>query len=261
METSHGPSFECANSSFPEFPNFPRYGCDSPFNLLIGGLIAMKNVNPNPDAIVLIGDLSVHDTPTLDQLNKTWDAALDTFRQYFPAPVKIFLTLGNNDAYQDYDLNPNTTASDWLNVLAEKMDRYKIDYNRDTWAKAGYTSTEITIGSQVVKFIGLNTIFYSRKNPFIVPPYRLNSKNIDHVLNPMTFNKKLFKMYSSSKSLFTAATPKPDAYLPAGGIVDPAGQFELLNSDLQDCAKNNKRPYIFGHIPPMYFDFFLIIFT
>lgn len=99
------------------------YGCDSPLSLLVSALENAQTIVPCQTststsasasasassttpctryaAVVVVGDLTVHERThvniSLDVVFAAVNTSLATIRRYFPSPMPLLITIGNND--------------------------------------------------------------------------------------------------------------------------------------------------------------------
>lgn len=106
---------------------YGRIGCDSPHSLFLSGLNEMKKVNPNPDVIIVPGDMVAHvipknngifDPDAYKKLRTTITNFTMTIASVFPTTPIVF-TQGNDD----YVINYNVPNQQY------KYDYYKFAYN------------------------------------------------------------------------------------------------------------------------------------
>ena len=233
------------------------FGCDPPLSLIRTTFADMARTCATPRAVIVVGDVSVH-CGACDQINifngtnviRAMENVLENIRIWFPT-TEVVMTLGNNDVYPDYDLN--VTATEWLRKVADVFVKYNVTFNRTTFLQAGYSSTDLVVSETVtVKVVSLNTLLYAKYNPYLnVNTY---SNSLDGILGPKTFGKRLTGskiILATNDNEVTYPPVYPDKYLPPHGYKDPAGQFDLLRADLNDCLAGSKRLLLFGHIGPM----------
>jgi hypothetical protein len=108
---------------------YGRHGCDSPYSLLKSTLEEMKTRNPNPDLIVVPGDIVTHIIPSLSHnftlekyeslkeviANSTKEIALN-----FPK-VPVIFTQGNDDYVVNYQVPNKTYKRDFYSFAYKKV--------------------------------------------------------------------------------------------------------------------------------------------
>eukprot|EP01127_Copromyxa_protea_P014298 TRINITY_DN3960_c0_g1_i1.p1 TRINITY_DN3960_c0_g1~~TRINITY_DN3960_c0_g1_i1.p1 ORF type:complete len:427 (-),score=52.13 TRINITY_DN3960_c0_g1_i1:28-1308(-) len=155
---------------------YGKYGCDSPETLVDSAFQYMHKVEPNPDFILLGGDLPCHKlTRPEDSLN-TYLAVLKKSAQAFPN-VPTVVTMGNNDFFPRYSVN--TTMSTWLTPLAiemRKLGLFKTTKEFDTFSQNGYYAT--LFDSIKLKVISINTVLFS---PYYQPYPAPTNKQLEHL--------------------------------------------------------------------------------
>lgn len=157
------------SKSFSPSQNYVQSYCDSSYSLILSTLLQMQSIDPNPEFILLTGDLLAHSTMKLE-VNGVLDpernkqivhSALqnlsDTLIQFFPY-TQMLPTIGNNDAYNHYYMPEGYFKYEYLNFM------YTL------WQKHGnISSTFLTDGYYSVNtyseytIICLNTLFFSYK--------------------------------------------------------------------------------------------------
>lgn len=149
-----------------------RVGCDSPLKLIRSALKQMQNLNPDPEFIIVTGDVVGHytyDMPTVEgridkafnrrMVQQTYDAIVAVFNESFPL-TQVILAYGNNDGYGDY-WNPNisTGRQFWGNIQQSYL-----ELNQDisqSFLDGGYY---LTHGKSGLPIIVLNSNFFSVKD-------------------------------------------------------------------------------------------------
>lgn len=155
------------------------YGKDSDYGLMMAAFAAMKNVNANPDFIVITGDFLGHDfqadyahytgIDNTDSLNNfitktTQFIAMELGKQFPNVPV--YPVLGNNDAFcGDYMIQPdNGFLKVFEQTWAPFLDSVKgMNTMAKTFPSGGYYAASLP-GFPDHVIIGLNTIFFSPKD-------------------------------------------------------------------------------------------------
>jgi len=210
-DVHYGP--ELGNQASPSIADV-AFGDDSPFWLVNSSIYAMAQFVPNPDFILISGDLVAHSLSSenssyalvygaevLSTISEIFAKAYNTTNKYVSSPITA---LGNNDLYPKYAA-PNTTAS-WFQMFA------------DNWPSLNYDTTEQQ------SFLGGGS--YTIDIP--IPGSSLGSIRII----------VLHTNYWSSSNTLTA------------NDADPGGVLAFLTNQLSSAQTSGKKVYILGHIPP-----------
>jgi sphingomyelin phosphodiesterase acid-like 3 len=148
-----------------------RSGCDSSEKLLRSTLKHMREVQADPEFIVVTGDIVGHytyDMLTEDgridkaynrrMVQRTYSTITNLFKEFFP-DTQVILAYGNNDGYGDY-WNPTSAES---HEFWESLELYYEDLNPDiseSFTEGGYYLTHSSSGLPVIV---LNTNFFTIK--------------------------------------------------------------------------------------------------
>lgn len=178
-EPNYNSSYFCHKVGGHEYPMDPvptpdiqplaRFSCDSSFYLVESAISKMSQVDPNPDFIIITGDIIAHSTMDILKEDGTYDRnynkhllyvshakVRDLLQKYFPS-TQIVPSIGNNDGYSDYVVPSGS----------EKLEYYK--FLHDIWQPlvknispsfldGGYYSTSTKGGYRI---INLNSNFFS----------------------------------------------------------------------------------------------------
>ncbi|MDR3554577.1 MAG: hypothetical protein P4L55_07470 [Syntrophobacteraceae bacterium] len=156
-----------------------RIGDETNYNLLASALAQMKLSCPSPDFILFSGDLLAHKfrkyrTEVFVHNERAYRAFVKQTLEFigwkihrtFPRTHVVF-TLGNNDSYEDYKIEPNGS------FLHDTMNLYFTDYLKagpaelDSFARTFKTSGNYAFcptGWSGNLILSLNDIFFSGKN-------------------------------------------------------------------------------------------------
>jgi len=108
---------------------YGRHGCDSPYSLFKSTLKKMVEVNPNPNLIIVPGDLVTHmvssekDTFNLTdyaELKRVIENHTREVAMSFPNTPIVF-TLGNNDYAMNYQVPNKTYKEDYYSFVFQKI--------------------------------------------------------------------------------------------------------------------------------------------
>eukprot|EP01104_Vermistella_antarctica_P007810 TRINITY_DN1924_c0_g1_i1.p1 TRINITY_DN1924_c0_g1~~TRINITY_DN1924_c0_g1_i1.p1 ORF type:complete len:572 (-),score=82.67 TRINITY_DN1924_c0_g1_i1:35-1750(-) len=196
-----------------------QHGCDSPASLVNLTLETMQQMEPNPDFILVPGDLTFHDewrfNPTQaeadDVLASIISFVTNKIVEVFP-DTPVITTLGNDDFYPDYNVTQSwlaRIASIWSPLLTQYGDPDAVT----TFTKGGYwraTLDNFGGGSLRLVVLAMNTVTYSVKNP---------------------------------------NTPA-DGFCGLSNGNDPYGQLEWLKDQLKQAQSDGDVVWVLGHIPP-----------
>lgn len=152
-----------------EIQSLARNKCDSSLSLIESALSKMTQINPNPEFIIMTGDLIAHFTMDLLKEDGTYDynynkqllylshtQISELLRKYFPN-TQIIPSIGNNDGYSDYVIPSDS----------ERMEYYTFLHNlwiplckniSPSFFDGGYYSTSTQNG---YRFINLNSNLFS----------------------------------------------------------------------------------------------------
>ncbi|XP_023676996.2 acid sphingomyelinase-like phosphodiesterase 3b isoform X1 [Paramormyrops kingsleyae] len=160
------PDRVCASSGTRPAPNAGTYGhynCDSPWELVLSSINAMKAILSDPDFIVWTGD----DTPHVsdDQLGE--DAVLRivgnitrVLRQTFPE-TKVYDALGNHDYHPKSQLPPEPNSI--YSRIAELWQDWLEPESQLTFNKGGFYTEEL-LKKSGYRVLILNTNLYYDQN-------------------------------------------------------------------------------------------------
>ena len=82
---------------------YGQYGCDSSPALAKASLRAAAAAMPNPDIVLILGDLVMHDSPSADFDHGVFRSMSRLIREAFPnRPYACQVPLGNNDVFPNY---------------------------------------------------------------------------------------------------------------------------------------------------------------
>jgi len=148
-----GPAQQCT----PTRPasEYGQIGCDAPLPLVEAALAAASQAVPEPDAVLVSGDLVWHHPS-----NRS--ASIDTFRRVagllgdaFPSACVM---LGNNDVFPDYDSNISDPSfyAQQAGVAGHVCNL--TDASAAQYAERGFYSRQLWPG---LRLVGLNTNLYS----------------------------------------------------------------------------------------------------
>jgi len=108
---------------------YGRHGCDSPYSLFKSTLEKMKAQNPNPDLIVVPGDMVTHIIPSLthnftlekyESLKEVISNSTKEIALMFPK-VPVIFTQGNDDYVVNYQVPNKTYKKDFYSFVYEKV--------------------------------------------------------------------------------------------------------------------------------------------
>lgn len=152
---------------------YGRYGCDPPYSMVESVLDEMSARFPNPDWVLICGDLAAHVLPSANLTASAINTTTQKVINAFPG-IPIVVTPGNNDFYPRYSVN--TSISIWLEVLATIWEPLFPDENaKASFLKGGYYSRKLFPNLEV---ISLNTILFS---PNYQPYPPLDSLPYEHL--------------------------------------------------------------------------------
>lgn len=152
--------------------DFGRFECNTNKNLLISTLKKIKDINNNPQLILLGGDLISHKIMELslqdpkEIIKKTLREFVSVISDFFPNTV-VLPTTGNNDFYERYNVPVGDSKVDqyssWKNTFFSDL-RIKRLLNSDyetTLNDGSYYSYKF---SEELTFISLNSNYFNNKN-------------------------------------------------------------------------------------------------
>eukprot|EP00041_Stephanoeca_diplocostata_P016789 m.331827 g.331827 ORF g.331827 m.331827 type:complete len:511 (-) comp20486_c0_seq1:185-1717(-) len=178
--TPHG--YVCNESSSP--PQLPKFGCDSPLGLLTHTFSEAARIHPDPDFVLIAGDSVRHDghlmPDSMHDIGEIIDTVLNTSMRFFPRAqtthasttdphLRVLLTLGNNDVFEDYVLQVTdaTENNTYLNFIAQHWSSQLTRTELLDVLSGGYYEREVTDG---LRILSLNTIVYSVHHCDYGPP-------------------------------------------------------------------------------------------
>lgn len=191
---------------------YGRYGCDSPYSLVASAVAAAQAALPDPDFVVVLGDMVRHGAHELARPRLFTLAAISNVtalvESAFPNAPRIHhmqfaTTFGNNDLEPSYFINVSSKCDQPF--LADVAELWAPLLSLDAGAAAtlacgGYYNVTI---SASLTLIALNTILYS----------------VDH---------------------------KP----PSAEEADPLGQFAWLREQLTSARDRHSIVYVISHVAP-----------
>ena len=165
-----------SSSSDKHISRFPE---ETNYNLLASTLVEMKQACPAPDFILFSGDLLAHrfakyHTEVFSGNERAFRAFVKEtlkfigteFHRTFPS-VHVVFTLGNNDSYEDYKIEPSGS------FLHDTMNLYFTDYLKagptrlnsfaSTFKSGGNYAFFPTVSS-ANRVLSMNDIFFSKNN-------------------------------------------------------------------------------------------------
>lgn len=186
-----------------------KFGCDTPRSLVISTLTAMREACPDPDFILLGGDLSAHCQPSWESTYASVAAATDFITAQFPNTTVLPL-IGNNDLFphNSLPLGPTELLSDYAALWQHWLDPVAEPGYAENLALAGYYTA---LPVQGLRVISLNTMYYN--------------------LEWCPYN-----------------TTDCDSYTDLPREIDPMGQFAWLQEQLAAAEAAEERVLIQGHI-------------
>ncbi len=156
-------------------------GAETNYNLLASTLAEMKLACPAPDFILFSGDLLAHKfrkyhTEVFSGNERAFRAFVKETLKFigtevhrtFPG-VHVVFTLGNNDSYEDYGIEPNGS------FLHNTMNLYFADYLKAEPAKLNSFASTFKSGGNYAftptvssgnRLLSINDIFFSEKNHY-----------------------------------------------------------------------------------------------
>ena len=196
---------------------YGRVGCDAPLALIESALADSKRNLPNPDFIVLTGDIVRHHSDMLGgalpgRLVSVFQTISDLIAKYFTLTTIVGQSFGNDDFQKNYFFNVSKKCDQpllkaVLPILQRMMPPLTHD-SKTNFNCGGFYSFSVTSKLSIVV---INTILYSVRH------------------NPLIPNQA-------------------DSY-------DPMGQFAWLESTLKTMQSNGNSVWIVGHIAPGYESF------
>ena len=130
-------------------------GCDLSTDMLESALLKAKEINPDPDLLVLPGDFLPHDVARygVDEVQRTFQTVVEKLQTHFPE-TQIALALGNNDYFH---ISKPQEVEGHLQFLSELWTPLTGTMS-ESFREAGYYSALTRSGHMVVS---LNTNFFS----------------------------------------------------------------------------------------------------
>jgi predicted phosphodiesterase len=152
-----------------DIESFIRPYCDSSFSLIDSALKQMSKIDPDPEFILLTGDLIAHYTSALLQQDGKYNPIYNSllikqslqdisslFLLYFPN-TQIIPMIGNNDAYEDYEIPTGFDKSEYFDFLYTVWNPLAKNIPR-TFFIDGYFNMKTSSGFNV---IALNSDYFS----------------------------------------------------------------------------------------------------
>ncbi|MGA2226156.1 MAG: metallophosphoesterase [Syntrophobacteraceae bacterium] len=156
-------------------------GEETNYNLLASTLVQMKGVCPAPDFILFSGDLLAHTfkkyrTEVFSGNERAFRAFVKETLKFigqevhrtFPR-VHVVFTLGNNDSYGDYEIEPNGSfLHNTMNLYFTyylKAEPARLNSFASTF-KSGGNYAFLPTGSSANRVLSINDIFFSERNGY-----------------------------------------------------------------------------------------------
>ncbi|KAL0223045.1 hypothetical protein P9112_002435 [Eukaryota sp. TZLM1-RC] len=186
---------------------FGRPGCDIPYPLAKSCFDAAKRFAPDPEFILVGGDLPSHDLPSADVSMNLVRNVTKEITTRFPH-VPIISTIGNNDVYPGY------TAPDLFELSkvwgpAMKNEKAAEEFSRQGFYRFDLNNSKLT-------FLVLSTNMYSPsyKDSFSFFSSANYKSNVDPFGQFQWLEKQLKRTYSEGRSVLIAGhiAPGPNAY-------------------------------------------------
>ena len=226
---SLGPLCKCNNATGratsacvlqKEASRYGQIGCDAPPALNAASLEAAAAALPQPDLVLVLGDLVMHKAPSKKLTMQIFDEMSAAIAKTFlNKPKACTVPLGNADVFPDYYVNNSDTQ--YYEAQAKvAMEHCGIDaVTAKRFSRYGYYN--LTMVKHRLLVLVINTNIYSPEN---CP---------DGVYGD--------GLYGDEESGFTHNVCGKD----------PLGQFEWLEQQLSTAESLGYRVHIHGHIPPV----------
>ena len=221
-----------AHCASPTASPFGQFGCDSPWALVESMLVAAHAEEPNPDAVLMLGDFTRHNMKQLDDptavIQEIWQNVSALAANLWPSVRPVFHLqplIGNNDLQSNYGVNVTTDAPPGHSANGSSVVDPWMEQLSHAWA--GSFSEEEQIS-------WLHGGFYVREQP-------VGSGNLIVSLNTVAYS--------------------PYANIPPQFASDPLGQWQWLEQSVLKPALasgGKQRVYITGHVPPMVDDLYFV---
>ena len=163
------------NCTAPNSVQYGRVGCDAPLSLIETALASAKANLPNPDFIVLTGDVIRHHSEGLGgslpgRLVNLFQIISDLISTYFTPTISVGQSFGNDDFQKNYFFNTTEECNQPLLKavlpIFQRMIPPLTYADKNSFHCGGYYSFNI---NSKLSIIVLNTILYSvRHNPIII---------------------------------------------------------------------------------------------
>ena len=150
---------------------FIRPYCDSSFSLVNSALSKMFEIDPNPEFILLTGDLIAHYTSALLQQDGKFNPVYNSllikqsmqdisalFLEYFPK-TQVIPMIGNNDAYQDYEIPSGFEKFEYFDFLYTVWNPLAKTIPR-TFFIDGYYNLMVSTGNVIVMNSDYFSVYY-----------------------------------------------------------------------------------------------------
>lgn len=192
---------------------YGKYGCDAPAALVQWTLDAMYEVNPQPDFILLLGDLSAHCQINIDSTMDSVQQATQLISNTF-GNVTVLPVVGNNDVFphNQLPLGPTEIMSNYAELWNHWLEPVATPGYEENFTLAGFYSASPVPG---IRVISLNTLFYG------------------------------VEWCPDNTTLCS-----PDEIASAQREDDPMGQFQWLESELVAAGEAGERVLIQSHVGP-----------
>lgn len=215
-------------------PTYSAYGCGGSPALISAAVEAAANATqvlgwPELDFVLFTGDYARHNAPTKEDTLEDIRIVNQLFRNNFPNTTLVnlpTLDLGNNDFYPDYYVNV-TSHKPCLPTVSENGSVVSYPEATNEWLKIIAEQQSDTFVDEL------------EKATFSCGGYLI--RELSPSLSIIVLNTVIWTLG------YKSASPQPSD---PEDMSDPFGQFQWLETQLNDIRNKGKKVYVTGHIPP-----------
>jgi hypothetical protein len=228
-----------ANCTSPNAAPFGQLGCDSPWALVKSMLVAAHAEEPNPDAVLMLGDFTRHHMDQLENptaiIKEIWQNISALASSLWPSVRPVFHLqplVGNNDLRINYGVNVTTGSPPGSSVNGSIVDPWMQTLSH-AWAAGSFSEQELVSWN--------HGGYYVREQP-------AGSGNLIVSLNTVAYSPgcvfdlgglSLCGNVCCAYFFCCAVVCSAQKFIPPQFAVDPYGQWQWLESVLDSAQQSD----------------------